>query len=68
MKNRKQKQEERKVIKLWLVEISLTSGESIQFYVKSRTKEDADEKVEGYLFWLDNEKLRNKLSEFRLMP
>lgn len=66
------KQEEPKPIKpkgsrLWLVEISLTSGESIQFYVKARTQFDAYEKADSYKFWVSNEKLKNNLKTFRLM-
>lgn len=57
-----------KVMRLWLVEITLTSGKSTQFYVTAKTQFDAYEKADGYKFWLDDEKLRNKLSKFRLMP
>jgi hypothetical protein len=55
-------------LKCWLVEISLTSGKSTQFYVTAKTQYDAYEKADGYVFWLYDEKLRNKLSKFRLMP
>ena len=55
-------------LRCWLVEIPLTSGKSIQFYVTAKTQFDAYEKADGYRFWVDNEKLRNKLSKFRLMP
>ena len=55
-------------LKCWLVEISLTSGKSTQFYVTARTQFEAYQKADGYSFWLDDEKLRNKLSKFRLMP
>ena len=57
-----------KVMRLWLVELSLTSGKSTQFYVTAKTQFDAYEKAYGYKFWLSDEKLRNKLSTFRLMP
>jgi hypothetical protein len=54
--------------KYWLVELTLTSGEVLEFYVKAKTQFDAYEKAEEYMFWLDNKKLKNKLKEFRLMP
>jgi len=57
-----------KVMRLWLVELSLTSGKSTQFYVTARTQFEAYEKADSYKFWLSDEKLRNKLSTFRLMP
>jgi hypothetical protein len=68
-----QKQEEPKPKKpqgkkLWLVEISLTSGKSIQFYVKAKTQFDAYEKADGYVYWLGNQKLSDLLGEFRLRP
>jgi hypothetical protein len=76
-----QKQEERKIVldddfykkhpkvmRLWLVELSLTSGKSTQFYVTAKTQFDAYEKADGYKFWLSDEKLRDKLSTFRLRP
>jgi hypothetical protein len=68
-----QKQEEPKPqkpqgLKCWLVEITLTSGESTQFYVTAKTQFDAYEKADGYKFWLSDEKLRNELKKFRLRP
>jgi hypothetical protein len=68
-----QKQEEPKPkkpngLKCWLVEISLTSGKSTQFYVTAKTQYDVYQKADEYTFWLSDEKLRNKLSTFRLMP
>jgi hypothetical protein len=55
-------------MRYWLVEITLTSGEILQFYVKALTQFDAYEKAEGYTYWVSNEKLKNKLKTFRLMP
>jgi hypothetical protein len=57
-----------KVMRLWLVELSLTSGKSTQFYVTAKTQFDAYEKADGYKFWLCDEKLRNELEKFRLRP
>jgi len=51
----------------WLVEITLTSGEILEFYVSGLTKFDADEKALGYRYWMTDEKLKSKLSKFRLM-
>lgn len=61
-------EEEAKIFKYWLVEITSTDGEILQFYVSGLTKFDADEKAQGYSYWLADEKLKNKLSTFRLMP
>jgi hypothetical protein len=57
-----------KIMRLWLVEITLTSGEIQKFYVSGMTKFDAYEKADGYSYWLADERLKNKLSTFRLMP
>ena len=55
-------------MRLWLVEITLTSGEILQFYVSGLTQFDAYEKADGYKYWMANKRLKNKLSTFRLMP
>jgi len=57
-----------KIMRLWLVEITLTSGEIQKFYVSGMTKFDAYEKADGYSYWTADERLKNKLSTFRLMP
>lgn len=57
-----------KIMRVWLVEITLTSGEILRFYVSGMTQFDAYEKADGYKYWLANEKLKNNLSKFRLMP
>ncbi len=57
-----------KIMRLWLVDIMLTSGEVLQFYVSGMTQFDAYEKTDAYTHWVGNEKLRNKLKTFRLMP
>jgi hypothetical protein len=56
------------IMRLWLVEITLTSGEIQKFYVSGMTKFDAYEKADSYSYWSANEKLKNNLSTFRLMP
>jgi hypothetical protein len=57
-----------KIMRLWLVEITSTDSEVLQFYVSGMTQFDAYEKADGYSYWMTNEKLKNKLSTFRLMP
>jgi hypothetical protein len=61
-------EEKAKIINYWLVEITSTDGEILQFYVSGLTQFDANEKAQSYSYWLANEKLKNKLSTFRLMP
>ena len=61
-------EEKAKIINYWLVEITSTDGEILQFYVSGLTRFDAQEKAESYKYWLANEKLKNNLSTFRLMP
>jgi hypothetical protein len=62
------KSSKKQPMKYWLVEITLTSGEILSFYVKALTQFDAYEKADGYAWWIDNEKLKSKLKTFRLMP
>lgn len=63
-----EKNNQKQPLKCWLVEFALTSGKSIEFYVTARDQFDAYKKADEYVFWFDNEKLRNKLGKFRLMP
>lgn len=62
------REEEEKIIRYWLVEITLTSGEGLQYYVSGKTQFDAQEKADSYTYWVGNEKLINKLRQFRLFP
>jgi len=57
-----------KIMRLWLVEIASTDGEIQKFYISAMTQFDAYEKADSYKYWLADEKLKNKLSTFRLMP
>jgi hypothetical protein len=57
-----------KIMRLWLVEITSTDGEVLQFYVSSMTQFDAYEKADAYSHWVGNDKLKNNLKTFRLMP
>lgn len=59
-------EEEAKIIKYWLVEITLTSGKGLQFYVSGKTQYDAQEKADAYTSWTENEQLSNLLLKFRL--
>jgi len=54
--------------KYWFVDITLTSGEVLHFYVKALTIKDAYEKAEDYTYWVSNDVLRSKLMKFKLMP
>ena len=54
-------------LRYWFVDITLTSGEVLKFYVKALTLFDAYEKADGYTYWASNETLKNKLKSFKLM-
>jgi len=55
-------------MRYWLVKITLTSGEILQFYVKTLTLFDAYEKANSYAVLVENDKLKNYLKKFRHMP
>ena len=48
MKKKTSKEEEEQPLKCWLVEITLTSGEGLQFYVTAKDEYDAYQKADGY--------------------
>ena len=55
--------------KYWLVEITLTSGDTLQFYVSAKNQIEAYKKADNYAFLAENEKLRKIYgSGFRLLP
>lgn len=64
------KQEEKQPLQLWLVEITLTSGEDLQFYVSAINQFEAYKKAEGYADLAENESLRRyyKTMGFKLLP
>lgn len=65
------KKNEKQPLKVWLVEITLTSGEGLQFYVSARNQFEAYEKAEGYAELAEgNEKLKEyyKGLGFKLLP
>lgn len=55
-------------IKYWLVEITLTSGEILEFYVKAINQFEANEKADGYAILAQNGALKNYFKKFRLLP
>jgi hypothetical protein len=64
------KKNEKQPLKVWLVEITLTSGEGLQFYVSARNQHEAYEKADGYAELAENEHLLRcyKNMGFRLLP
>jgi len=66
--NTKKKNAEPRPMKYWLVELTLTSGRVLEFYVKARFQHEAYEKADDYAVLVENEKLSKMLSTFRLMP
>ena len=67
MENKKQKVR-KQPIKYWLVDITLTSGENLQFYVKAIDKFEAYRKADEYATLAENEKLKTFMEEFKLLP
>lgn len=62
-----QDEDQKQPARYWLVDISLTSGEVLQFYVKALTIGDAYEKADEYAEWVSNPQLLNHLRTFKLM-
>ena len=57
-------------MKYWLVEITLTSGEELQFYVSAKDEQSAYAKADGYAEMSENDNLANfyKGKGFTLLP
>lgn len=57
-------------MKYWLVDITLTSGEELQFYVSAEYEHDAYAKADGYAELASNSSLANfyKGKGFTLLP
>jgi len=69
MDRRKKKSKDEEIpLRYWLVELTLTSGRVRTFYVKARFQQDAYEKADYYGGLVENEKLFEMVSEFKLMP
>ena len=56
-KKKSLKGKEKQPMKYWLVEITLTSGEGLQFYVKARNQIEAYEKADDYSELAENKEL-----------
>jgi len=69
-KKKTSKEDEKQPLKCWLVEITLTSGEGLQFYVTAKDKFHAYEKADGYAELAENELLRKVYQSrgFTLFP
>ncbi len=57
-------------MKYWFVEITLTSGEGLQFYVSAKDEQSAYQKAEGYSEMAENDYLADfyKGKGFTLLP
>jgi len=66
--NTKKKKAEKPPMKYWLVELTLTSGRVLNFYVKARFQYEAYQKADAYAVLAENEKLRRNMEEFKLLP
>ena len=65
------KKNEKQPLKVWLVEITLTSGEGLQFYVSAKDEYEAYKKADGYAELAEsNESLKEyyKGVGFKLLP
>lgn len=60
---------EKPPLKLWLVELTLTSGDVRSFYVKAINQYEANETADYYLSIADNKQLFDSVTkDFRLLP
>ena len=64
------KRQEKQPLKLWLVEITSTDGEGLQFYVSAKNEFEANKKVDGYSELAKNKSLWDcyKSMGFKLLP
>jgi hypothetical protein len=56
-KKKVRKEQEKQPLKCWLVEITLTSGEGLQFYVTAKDQHEAYIKADGYAELAENKEL-----------
>ena len=68
MNMNKEKKSGKQPMKYWLVEITLTSGEILEFYAKAINQFEANQKADGYAVLAQNGLLKNYFKQFRLMP
>ena len=66
--NKQKKKAEKPVMKYWLVELTLTSGKVLNFYVKAINQHEAYVKADDYAIIAENEKLRKNMETFKLLP
>lgn len=64
------KEDKKQPLRCWLVEITLTSGEGLQFYVTAKDKYSAYEKADTYAKMAECEELKQYYMSkgFTLMP
>jgi hypothetical protein len=57
-------------LKIWLVEITLTSGEGLQFYVSAKDQHEAYKKADGYAELAENDMLKEyyRSKSFMFLP
>tara|TARA_R110000803_G_scaffold13218_14_gene37352 strand:+ start:1951 stop:2172 length:222 start_codon:yes stop_codon:yes gene_type:complete len=69
-KTKAPKEQEKQPMKYWLVEITLTSGEGLQFYVSAINEHEAYQKADGYSELAENELLKQCYDKmgFNLLP
>jgi hypothetical protein len=70
MKNNEKapKEQGKQPMKYWLVEITSTDSEDLQFYVSAINQFEAYKKAEDYALLAENEVLRNTYRGFKLLP
>jgi hypothetical protein len=70
MKTKKEglKDQGKQPMKYWLVQFTFTSGEIVEFYVSAISEFEAYKKADGYVYFVNEPKLLNKLRKFRLLP
>jgi hypothetical protein len=70
MKMEKTNKNQKQPLKVWLVEITLTSGKDLQFYVSAKTLHDAYKKADDYAELAENEHLYNYYNSkgFTMLP
>jgi hypothetical protein len=58
------KMNDKQIIRYWIIEFTLTSGETVEFYVKAKTQQDALVIGKSYRHLIE----LGKLGEFKLFP